>query len=302
MANDHVDEFEAQRPRLFALAYRLLGSAGEAEDAVQETFLRWDAADRDEIRVPVAWLTKVVTNLCLNRLDSARARRENYVGVWLPEPVLTDSEPGPLATAERRESVSLAMLHLLERLTPPERAVFVLREAFSYPHREIAEILDITESSSQQLLHRASRHLQGRPRFEPSADARREVVERFLDAARGGDIAALERLLADEVVAYADGGGKAKAGRYPVLGSKKVARYMAGWLRVPLPGLEIRFAEINGQPGILGVVDDRLLIAVLVFDTDGERIHGLHTVANPDKLAHLGAQLSLIPRSWNAML
>ena len=303
VANDHVGEFEAQRPRLFAVAYRMLGSASEAEDLVQEAFLRWDAADRDDIRVPAAWLTKVITNLCLNRLDSARARRESYVGMWLPEPVLTtDSALGPLDRAEQRESVSLALLHLLERLTPPERAVFVLREAFAYPHREIAEILDITESHSQQLFHRASQHLQERPRFETSSDVQYRVVERFLDAARGGDIAALEQMLVADVVSYGDGGGKAAAARRPVSGAKRVARFLGGWLRRPLPGLEVRVTDINGQPGLLAVLDGQWLIAAMSLDFDGEQIRSVRAVANPDKLAFLGAQVSLTPKSWDGVL
>src|SRR6478752_6418924 len=163
-----VDRFEACRARLAAIAYRLLGSAGDAEDAVQETFLRWQAADVDRIEVPEAWLTKVLTNLCLNQLTSARARRETYVGQWLPEPLLAgDPMLGPADTAEQRESVSYAVLTLMERLTPAERAVYVLREAFAYPHGRIAEILDTTESASQQLFHRAKKHIaEGRARTE----------------------------------------------------------------------------------------------------------------------------------------
>ena len=171
MTMNDVDRFEAARPRLEAIAYRLLGSASEAEDAVQETFLRWQAAHVDQIEVPEAWLTKVLTNLCLNQLTSARARRETYVGQWLPEPVLAgDPMLGPADTAEQRESVSFAVLALLERLSPNERAVYVLREAFDYPHREIAEILDITEAASQQILHRAKKHI-------ADAKARTEVDE-----------------------------------------------------------------------------------------------------------------------------
>ncbi|MEV6491189.1 sigma-70 family RNA polymerase sigma factor, partial [Actinoplanes sp. NPDC051633] len=165
---DDVNRFELSRPRLAAIAYRLLGSADEAEDAVQETFLRWQAADVDRIEVPEAWLTKVLTNLCLNQLTSARARRETYVGRWLPEPLLAgDPMLGPADTAEQRESVSYAVLTLMERLSPNERAVYVLREAFDYPHREIAGILDITEAASQQIFHRAKKHVaSGKARTE----------------------------------------------------------------------------------------------------------------------------------------
>src|SRR5919199_3462749 len=174
-----VDRFELSRSRLEAIAYRLLGSAGEAEDIVQETFLRWHAADVDRVEVPEAWLTKVLTNLCLNQLSSARARRQTYVGQWLPEPLLAgDPMLGPADTAEQRESVSYAVLALLERLSPNERAVYVLREAFDYPHREIAAILDITEAASQQIFHRAKKHVaEGKARTEIDGAAARRIVE-----------------------------------------------------------------------------------------------------------------------------
>ena len=198
-AND-VDRFEASRPRLEAIAYRLLGSAGDAEDAVQDTFLRWQAADVDRIEVPEAWLTKVLTNLCLNQLTSARARRETYVGQWLPEPLLAgDPMLGPADTAEQRESVSFAVLTLMERLSPNERAVYVLREAFDYPHREIAEILDITEAASQQIFHRAKKHVaDGKARTEIDEAAARRIVEEFLAAATSGQTEPLVRLLTDD--------------------------------------------------------------------------------------------------------
>ena len=190
-----LDRFEASRPRLEAIAYRMLGSAGEAEDAAQEAFLRWQAADRTLIEVPEAWLTKVLTNLCLNQLTSARARRETYVGEWLPEPLLAgDPMLGPADTAEQRESVSFAVLTLMERLSPVERGVYVLREAFDYPHREIAEILDITESSSQQIFHRAKKHLaDGKARKDIDEATARRIVEEFLAAATGGSVGAAAR-------------------------------------------------------------------------------------------------------------
>ncbi|MFD0821314.1 sigma-70 family RNA polymerase sigma factor, partial [Micromonospora zhanjiangensis] len=208
-----VDRFEAARPRLEAIAYRLLGSAGEAEDAVQETFLRWQAADVGRIEVPDAWLTKVLTNLCLNQLTSARARRETYVGQWLPEPLLAgDRMLGPAETAEQRESVSYAVLTLMERLSPTERAVYVLRAAFDYPHREIAEILDITEATSQQVFHRAKKHVaDGRARTEVDGVAARRIVEEFLAAAASGRVEPLVRLLTGDVTAIGDGGGKVPA-------------------------------------------------------------------------------------------
>ncbi|WP_280218615.1 sigma-70 family RNA polymerase sigma factor, partial [Nocardia neocaledoniensis] len=194
-----VDLFEASRGRLEAIAYRLLGSAGDAEDAVQDTYLRWHAADKDLIETPEAWLTKVLTNLCLNQLTSARARRETYVGQWLPEPVLAgDRMLGPAETVEQRESVSLAMLTVMERLSPNERVVYVLREAFGYQHREIAELLDLTESNCQQIYRRAKQHVGGRSRASVDSATAQRIVEGLLAAVHSGDTDPRIRLLADD--------------------------------------------------------------------------------------------------------
>jgi RNA polymerase sigma-70 factor (ECF subfamily) len=292
MDRDELREFEAGRARLLAVAYRLLGSATEAEDAVQDTFLRWNAADRDAVRNPAAWLTKVLTNLCLTRLTSARARRESYVGPWLPEPVATAGTPfGPLDTAERRETVSMAFLLLLERLTPPERAVFVLREAFEYSHREIAEILELTVANCQQLYRRARlRAPQDRPRFTASRDEGLHIAQHFLVAARGGDLSGLESLLAADVVSWADGGGRTPAARTPVRGAHRVARYLAGWMNRDVPGLAVRIAEVNGQPGLLAIVDGALVLVVTLEVADG-RIAAVRIVNNPDKLGFLATQV-----------
>ncbi|ASU82112.1 RNA polymerase sigma-70 factor [Nocardiopsis gilva YIM 90087] len=304
MDGEHVSEFESHRPRLFAVAYRLLGSATEAEDAVQDTYLRWSDTDRNLITTPAAWLTKVLTNLCLNRLTAARARREAYVGPWLPEPVLTpDSSLGPLETVEQRESVSMALLVLLERLTPAERAVFVLREAFAYRHREIAEVLDLSEANCQQLNRRARQKLhdeQGhRPVSETPHEQRNRIAELFFAAAHSGDLTGLERLLADDVTAWADGGGKIGAARRPIFGSTRVARYLHGLFRQIDaiveerfgPGLEICAAEVNGEPALLVTVDSGPL-AVAVLELHDDRIAAIRTIVNPDKLAFIGAQLS----------
>src|SRR5687768_16616398 len=225
-----VARFEASRPRLEAIAYRLLGSAGEAEDAVQETFLRWQAADTGRIEVLEAWLTKVVTNLCLNQLASARARRETYVGQWLPEPLLAgDSMLGPADTAEQRESVSYAVLTLLERLTPNERAVYVLKEAFDYPHREIAEVLDLSEAARQQIFHRAKKHVAaGRVRTEIDQTAARRIVEEFLAAATSGKTEPLVKLLTADAIAVGDGGGKVPARAKAFEGALAVAKFVRG--------------------------------------------------------------------------
>jgi len=294
---DLAEEFEAQRPHLFGLAYRLLGSASEAEDAVQDAYLRLHAADRAAIRSLPAWLTTIVTNLCLNQLTSARARREKYVGPWLPEPVSTrDGALGPLETAEQRESLSIALLTLMERLNPTERAAFVLREAFAYSHRDIAEILEVSEANARQL-HRRARQRVGEPaaRFRPDPAHWRRVVERFLTASRGGDVTTLITLLADNVTSTADGGGKVAAARRVVAGRDKVARYLAGAFRRPLVDIRLDLdREVNGEPAVLGFVGPTLA-GVLFFDTIDDRIEALRIVANPDKLQFLGRQLSHPP-------
>ena len=294
---DLAEEFEAQRPHLFGLAYRLLGSASEAEDAVQDAYLRLHAADRAAIRSLPAWLTTIVTNLCLNQLTSARARREKYVGPWLPEPVSTrDGALGPLETAEQRESLSIALLTLMERLNPTERAAFVLREAFAYSHRDIAEILEVSEANARQL-HRRARQRVGEPaaRFRPDPAHWRRVVERFLTASRGGDVTTLITLLADNVTSTADGGGKVAAARRVVAGRDKVARYLAGAFRRPLVDIRLDLdREVNGELAVLGFVGPTLA-GVLFFDTIDDRIEALRIVANPDKLQFLGRQLSHPP-------
>ncbi|MFC8918084.1 RNA polymerase sigma-70 factor [Streptomyces sp. NPDC047821] len=287
-----VDRFEAARPRLEAIAYRLLGSSGEAEDAVQETFLRWQAADVGRIEVPEAWLTKVLTNYCLNQLTSARARRETYVGRWLPEPLLAgDPMLGPADTAEQRESVSYAVLVLLERLSPGERAVYVLREAFAYAHREIAEILDITEAASQQIYHRAKKHVaDGKARTEIDEAAARRVVEEFLAAATSGRTEPLLRLLTEDAVSIGDGGGKVPARAKAFEGALAVAKFLRGLFkpsaakRAHIGGAaEIHAATANGGPAIVAVVDGRV-VGVTCLEVTEEGIVAVRSQVNPDKL------------------
>ncbi|WP_030173757.1 RNA polymerase sigma factor SigJ [Streptomyces sp. NRRL S-813] len=287
-----VDRFEASRPRLEAIAYRLLGSASEAEDAVQETFLRWQAADVDHIEVPEAWLTKVLTNLCLNQLTSARARRETYVGQWLPEPLLAgDPMLGPADTVEQRESVSYAVMAVLERLSPNERAVYVLREAFAYSHREIAGILDITEAASQQIHHRAKKHVaDGKARIEIDRAAARRIIEEFLAAATSGRTEPLVRLLTQDAVSIGDGGGKVPARTRPFEGALAVATFMRGLFK---PGKakqalvggspEIYATTANGDPALVAVLDGRV-IGVTCLEVTPEGIAALRSQANPDKL------------------
>jgi RNA polymerase sigma-70 factor (ECF subfamily) len=339
VTGDAAGVFEAQRGRLFGLAYRLLGSASDAEDMLQDAFLRWDAADRDAIAEPAAWLTRVVTNLCLTELTSARQRRELYTGTWLPEPVLTGTgnsagtvtvvaagagwDLGPLETAAQRESLSMALLLLCEQLTAPERAVFILHEAFGYRYGEIAGIIGRGEAACRQLGHRAaarlrdeSRHARFTPRDPAEAARWRELTSQFLAAAAVGDVAGLERFLADDVVSWGDGGGKVPAGLRPVCGRAKVARLFAalgpalaaGAELTPAlhhalggipPGtLRMSEAELNGSPGIL-IWAGGELFAVFVPVIDDGKITALYTIAAPDKLAVARRQARL---SRNAVL
>ena len=290
-AND-VERFEASRSRLEAIAYRLLGSAGEAEDAVQETFLRWQATDVDRIEVPEAWLTKVLTNLCLNQLASARARRETYVGHWLPEPLLAgDPMLGPADTAEQRESVSYAVLTLMERLSPNERAVYVLREAFDYPHREIAEIVDITEAASQQIFRRAKKHVaDGKARTEIDEAAARRIVEEFLAAATSGRTEPLVRLLTGHAISIGDGGGKVPARAKAFEGAVAVAKFLRGLFkpgeakRALVGGApEVYAWTANGDPAVVAVVDGRV-VGVMCLEVTTEGIAAFRNQVNPDKL------------------
>lgn len=288
-----ADEFERHRPRLFGLAYRMLGSADEAEDAVQDAYLRFTGADRAGIDHPAAWLAKVVTNLCLTRLTSARARRESYVGTWLPEPVLTsDGTLGPLESAEQRDAVSTALLVLLERLTPTERAVYVLREAFAYGHREIAGVLGLGEANCRQLYRRAVRRL-GEPesRFEAGPERRERLISSFLTAARDGDLAGLEKLLAEDVTWWSDGGGRVSAARRPVEGRDKVLRFLAGGMRGFAADWDFSVAEVNGAPALVARVGD-VLVGVVSFAFRDGLVGDLHTVVNPDKLVFVRRQLA----------
>ncbi|WP_394435593.1 RNA polymerase sigma-70 factor [Streptomyces sp. SGAir0957] len=290
---DATAEFERHRPRMFGLAYRMLGSAEEAQDVVQDAYLRFAGTEPGSIGHLGGWLAKVVTNLCLNRLTSARVRREQYAGPWLPEPVLTAGGTlGPLESAEQRDSVSAALLVLLERLTPTERAVYVLREAFAYGYREIAGVLDLGEANCRQLYRRATARI-GEPgaRFEPSERVRRELAEAFVGAAREGDLAALEKVLTADVVWWSDGGGKVSAARKPVGGRVKVLRFLAGIAERYLVGARLTVAEINGEPGIVALLGGRLL-AVVTFEVRGGLVMAAHTVLNPDKLEFADRQLA----------
>jgi RNA polymerase sigma-70 factor (ECF subfamily) len=289
-----VERFEASRGRLASLAYRLLGSAADAEDTVQDAFLRWQAADRDHIDVPEAWLTKVVTNLSLDRLRSAKTRRERAVGAWLPEPLL-DGDPmlGPADTVEQRESVTLAVLMLMERLPPVERAVYVLREAFSYSHAEIAEILDISESASQQHAHRARRHVAaGRNAHKIDRVAARRIVEAFVNAASSGRTEQLVALLTDNATAISDGAGLTrKLLRYSVPERIAVAaragfKPSAAKRKLVGGSPAIHASIVNGAPAVVAVLDDRV-VGVVVLGVRDDKIATVHGVASAARLSRL---------------
>ncbi|WP_350275628.1 sigma-70 family RNA polymerase sigma factor [Kribbella sp. HUAS MG21] len=296
-AADHFDSsrFEASRDRLASLAYRLLGSASDAEDAVQDAFLHWQAADPQRIKVPEAWLTKVVTNLCLDRLRSAQVRLERTVGVWLPEPLL-DGDPmlGPAGTFEQRELVSLAVLTLMAQLSPVERAVYVLREAFAYSHAEVAGILDITESASQQHLHRARRRVTAARRRDAEVDhaSARSIVEEFLAAASSGRTQRLVALLTDDATAISDGAGLTTALlRYDTpqrIAAVVRAGFEPGSAKRRFAGgtPDVHYARVNAGPAILFAVGDRVVGAV-TFDIADGKIATVHGIAAPHRIARL---------------
>jgi RNA polymerase sigma-70 factor (ECF subfamily) len=291
-----AEDLAALRPYLFTIAYRLVGSASEAEDLVQDAFVRYMAAEPVGVQSERAYLATIVSRLCLDHLKSARVKREAYVGPWLPEPVLTDTgELGPLETIEQRESVSLAMLVLLERLSPEERAVFVLHEAFEYPFAELGSLLGKSAPACRQLFHRARERLAaGRTRFTAVRDAERDLAEQFLVAARRGDMRALSSALAEDVTVTGDGGGKVAAARRPIVGRQEVLRFLEGVLRLAPPSIRYALAEINGGIGVLIFVDE-VLFQVSTFEVEAGQLVALRNVQNPDKLAFIQRQLSNRP-------
>jgi RNA polymerase sigma-70 factor (ECF subfamily) len=279
-----VDIFTNYRPRLFGLAYRMLGSVMDAEDIVQEAYLRWQQVSGAMVDEPRAYLTTVVTRLCIDHLRSARVRREQYVGPWLPEPLVTDQAPEPSNAPALAESLSMAFLVLLETLTPQERAVFLLHEVFGYSFTEIATVIGKSEANCRQIAGRARKHVEGRrPRFDASRDQQERLLHRFVKACTTGDMDALLSVLADDVTLWADGGGKVQAALEPIHGAAKVARGALTVLAKAPPGLTFRFALVNGQPGIVAEIDGQPY-SVLTFDVVGDRIQTIRSVANPDKL------------------
>jgi RNA polymerase sigma-70 factor (TIGR02957 family) len=280
------------RPRAFAIAYRMLGSVSEAEDVVQEALLRLHSAlERGEqISSPRAYAATVASRLAIDELRSARARRESYVGEWLPEPIAAPEED-PAAQAEQADSLSLAFLVLLESLSPEQRAAFLLHDVFDYGYGEVAEIVGTSEANARQLASRARRHVQeGRPRFDPSAERREELAASFFAAAENGDFEALEALLAEDVELHGDGGGVAPAIRHPVFGRSRAVQMLSNWGRLAerIGGLRLRRVVVNGQPGAEFLDPDGKLINVMSLDISDGKIQTIRSIVNPEKLGHLG--------------
>jgi RNA polymerase sigma-70 factor, ECF subfamily len=294
------DVFTTDRPLLFSIAYRMLGSASDAEDVLQDAWLRYRGVDPSTIRTPKAFATTIVTRLCLDRLKSAQRTREDYVGPWLPEPVLTSEVEGPDTMLQRAESVTLAFLVLLEKLSPEERAVFLLKDIFEYEHAEIADILGTTVDNSRQLLHRAKARLaQGRPRLTGTFVSRRAIAERFARAFSSGDHEELTALLANEVGLWSDGGGKASAARRPLIGRDQVLNFLLGLQRIAQASsvtrdVSLRIEDVNSEPALVVRVGPRLESIFVFSIDDDDTVSGIRVVRNPDKLAHIDRQLTTV--------
>lgn len=279
--------FEAYRGYLFSIAYRMLGSVMEAEDMVQETYLRWQEVDGTEVESPKSYLATIVTRLCLDQLKSARARREEYIGPWLPEPLVADPEKGPARALDRAESLTMAFLVVLETLQPEQRAAYLLREVFDYGYDEIAQMLDKTEAACRQMVSRARRYIQERrPRFEASREKGEQALEQFITAVNGGDMQGLMNVLEADVVWTSDGGGMRGVARRPIVGADNVARFALRLAEMAPTETSRRRMWINGGPGLMIEVDGRPY-AALSFELAGDRIAAIRAVVNPEKLGHL---------------
>jgi RNA polymerase sigma-70 factor (ECF subfamily) len=283
-----LETFDQHRSLLFSIAYRMLGSVADAEDMLQETYIRWQQTRDETIRSPRAFLVTVVSRLCINQLQSARVQREEYVGQWLPEPIVTDLRSDPLGIVKIDESLSMAFLVLLERLTPIERAVFLLREVFEYEYSEIAAVIGQNEVNCRQILRRARQHVSAmRPRFEASTAKQSDLLQRFLQAIGTGDMEGLLGLLSHDVVLHSDGGGKAVAVPNLVRGADNVIRGILGAFRKLLPKTLVRRpARINGVPGVVSYLDGKPYSVVTLDVADGH-IQAIYILTNPEKLAHL---------------
>jgi RNA polymerase sigma-70 factor (ECF subfamily) len=280
-----TNEFEAYRALLFSIAYRMTGSAADAEDLVQDAYVRYASSEREVVRDVKAFLVTILTRLALDRLKSAQKQREEYIGPWLPEPVLTGIDGDPYARATRDEQIEMALLRTLERLAPQERAVLLLYEVLDHDHNEIAELLDISPASSRQILHRAKERVAAeKRRFTPPLDEQRRLIESFMAALAGGNVDALRNVLSSDVVARGDGGGKAFAAKAPMIGFDIVSRFFFGLTAKYTTGLAITIEEVNGAPALLARTGDAIT-SIVTFTFDGDRIVELNSIVNPDKLA-----------------
>lgn len=286
-----IETFENFRPKLFAIAYRMLGNATEAEDMVQEAYLRFQATPLERVQSPEAFLKTIVTRLCLDYLKSAQAQREEYPGEWLPEPIFTGDQSefvDPAEQASEYESLSLAFLLLLESLSPDERAVFLLREVFDYNYAEIASMLDKSEVVCRQLLSRAKKHVvEHRPRFKSSPDEHRLILAQFMQAIQAGDLTGLTALLAEGVTASADGGGKVRAIIHPLQGPVIVGRFIFGLRRLIKPDDSVEIAPINGKEALLIRDHQGHITDVITFEIADGAIQKIYIIRNPDKLKHI---------------
>jgi RNA polymerase sigma-70 factor (TIGR02957 family) len=281
--DDGLSAFAEVRPRLFGIAYRMLGSAAEAEDIVQDVWLRWQATNRSVVENPPAFLATTTTRMCINFSQSAQSRRETYVGPWLPEPVDTSSDPA--LGAERGEALGFAILLLLEKLSPTERAAYVLREAFDYSYRQIADILQMEEANTRQLVSRARKHIADERRTPASSEEQRRLLEAFIGAAQKGDVAALEALFAEDVVSYSDGGGVVRtAARAPVSGRERVAKFISAFASHFWTGMTLAWVEANGQASVL-MSRDGIPVALATIDASAEGIDKIMWIMRPSKLA-----------------
>ena len=286
---NRADIFTSTRPLLFSIAYRMLGSVADAEDLVQEAFVRWLEAPEAEVRAPRAYLATIVSRLAINQLQSARSKRETYVGQWLPEPLVTEHAPDPSEPIELAESLSMAFLLMLERLSPTERAVLLLHDVFDFDYSEVAHIVDKSEANCRQLLTRAKKHLgESRTRFDVDPAQADRLLNRFTEAARAGDIDGLLGVLAEDITLWADGGGKVPgAALRPIHGAASVARFVAQRSRGGADrGGHVRLTRINGQPGFIVYVNGQPQAALILGVREG-RIHDIYAIANPDKLRAL---------------
>ena len=282
--------FLGARSRLFGIAYRMLGTVAEAEDVVQETWIRWQLADRAAVLDPVAYLVSVTTRIAINISQSAYSRRQTYIGPWLPEPV--DTESNPTLGAERGEALELAVLLLLEKLPPAERAAYVLREAFEYSHRQIAEVLDITESNARQIVTRARRHIAGERRVPARKAERERLLRAFITAAQQGEVASLERLLSAEAISYSDGGGVVRAASAPIHGRERIAKVIASYASRWWQDATITWVEANG--GLAALLSrDGNAYALISIDASGEEVDRILWIMNPAKLASISASIAV---------